>query len=273
MKNTNIGVANLVVSNKLKESYFSNNLIEESKKLTTDFFSVVKSSPILQLEFKVFNNLENKHIADDLAATRYIDSNIKLFEVYTLDEIDAEREKLNKFLLEGVVPEISNVEYDLNRIDLYNAIDNLITESLNDYDKIDVDTIHESFTLVLNHIKTPRKQLVESVEEQHKDLNEKVIEIAITKFNEKYDSLNEGDKNLLKRLIKSNSGEKKELLEEYRVDILTILENVNKKEVEDEKREKVLKAIKKISEIKYNSKTINDDIINFHEFKKEIINS
>ena len=274
MKSTNIGIANLVVSNKLKESYFSNNLLEESKKVTTDFFDVVKGSPVLQLEFKVFNNLENKHIENDLAATRYIDSNIKLFEVYTIAEIDAEREKLNKFVLENVVPTITDADYDLNKIELYNAIDTLINESLNDYDKINVDDIHEAFTLVLNHIKTPKKQLVESVEaSDEKELNEEVIEIAITKFNEKYDSLNEGDKNLLKKLIKSNVGEKRELLEEYRTDILSILENVNKKEVEDTKREKVLKAIKKISEIKYNSKTINDDIINFHEFKKEIINS
>ena len=84
MKNTNIGIANLVISNKLKESYFNNNLIEESKKLTTDFLDIVKSSPILQLEFKVFNNLDNKVIENDLIATRYIDSNIKLFEIYTI---------------------------------------------------------------------------------------------------------------------------------------------------------------------------------------------
>jgi len=79
MKNINIGIVNLMISNKLKDSYFTNTLIEESKKATLDFFNVVKNSPILQLEFNVFNNLENKHIGDDLAATRYIDSNIKLF--------------------------------------------------------------------------------------------------------------------------------------------------------------------------------------------------
>ena len=75
MKNTNIGIANLVISRKLKDSYFNNSLIEESKKLTTDFFDVVKSSPILQLEFKVFNNLENKHIESDLIANRVLSLN------------------------------------------------------------------------------------------------------------------------------------------------------------------------------------------------------
>ena len=127
MKNANIGIANLVVSNKLRDSYFNNTLIEESKKLTTDFFEVVKSSPILQLEFKVFNNLENKTIENELLATRNIDSNIKLFEVYTIREIQKEHEKLQTYIDE-------NQELDEDRIKLYEAISNLITESLNDTD-------------------------------------------------------------------------------------------------------------------------------------------
>jgi hypothetical protein len=260
MKNTNIGVANLVISKKLKDSYFNHSLIEESKKLTTDFFDVVKGSPILQLEFKVFNNLENKHIENDLAATRYIDSNIKLFEIYTINEIDKEREKLNEFLTEDIS------DQDQKRVNLYNAIDALITESLNDYDKIDVDAMHESFNLVLNHIKTPKAQtLTENVDA--KPIDEEVLEIAIEKFNEKYDTLNEGDKNLLKRLINSSDKDKETLLEEYKTDSLNILEGIQK----DKAEEKITKAIQKIKEMKYNSKTVNDDIISLHELKKELL--
>ena len=98
MKSINIGIVNLVVSKKLKDAYFSNSLIEESKEITNDFFNVVKNSPILQLEFKVFNNIENKHIENDLTATRYIDNNIKLFEVWTLQEVEKEHDKLKPFL-------------------------------------------------------------------------------------------------------------------------------------------------------------------------------
>jgi hypothetical protein len=243
----------------LKDSYFNHSLIEESKKLTTDFFDVVKKSPILQLEFKVFSNLENKHIENDLEATRYIDSNIKLFEVYTIAEIDAEREKLNEFAQSG------SIVAELERASLYNAIDNLITESINDYDKIDVDVIHESFNFVLNHIKTPKKVLVESVDV--KPINEDVLEIAIEKFNERYDTLNESDKNLLKRLIKSTDKEKETLLEEYKTDSLNLLEGIQK----DKAEEKITKAILKIKEMKFNSKTVNDDIISLHEFKKELL--
>jgi hypothetical protein len=266
MKNTNIGIANLVISNQLKRSYFNGNLLDESKKLTADFLDVVKNSPILQLEFKVFNGIDGKHIDNDLAATRYIDNNIKLFEVYTIAEIDAEREKLTSFLTEEKV--IDNQE----KIALYNAIDVLITESLNDYDKIDVDALHESFTLVLNHIKEPKKkELIENVET--KPVDETVIEIAVEKFNERYDSLNEDDKNLLKKLIKSTDNEKQALLEAYKTESLSILEAVTKESA----KEGVAKAIQKIREMNYKTnslefkRNIDDDIISLHELKKELL--
>lgn len=259
MKNANIGIVNLIISNKLKDSYFNNNLIEESKKVTFDFFDIVKNSPLLQLEFKVFNNMESKHIENDLAATRYIDSNIKLFEVYTPEEIDREREKLNKFITEDVVP------VNDEKVLLYNAIDNLIKESLNDYDKVDVDCIHESFEIVLNHIKTPKKVLVEHVDVE--PIDNDVIEIAVDKFNEKYDTLNEDDKNLLKTLIKATDSEKEALLESFKNESLAILEGITKESAKDN----VTKAIQKIKEMIYRKEDADDNIISLHELKKELL--
>jgi hypothetical protein len=255
MKNANIGIANLIISNKLKESYFNQNLIEESKKLAFDFLDIVKNSPILQLEFKVFNNIENKHIDSDLTATRYIDNNIKLFEIYTIKEIDAEREKLKSFIGEALIP------IDNKKVMLYHAIDNLIRETLNNPDDVNVDIIHESFTIVLNHIKENKKVIVESVE--NKQVNEEIIEIAVDKFNQKYDTLNEDDKNLLQKLIKSNVEQKKELLESYKNENLIILESVNK----DSIKTSITTAISKINEMSFNPEKVDDDIISLHELK------
>lgn len=256
MKNINIGIVNLVVSKKLKDAYFNNSLIEESKQITNEFFTVVKKSPILQLEFKVFNNLETKHIENDLAATRYIDNNIKLFEVYTLPEISEEHKKLVPFLTE-------DVEIDDNKVKLYIAIDNLIKESLSNYDDIDVDNIHESFEVVLSHVKTQKKNLLENVDA----INDDVVEIAVDKFNEKYDSLNESDKSLLQILIKSTPEEKQALLETYKNESLVILEGINKSNYKDS----VTKAIQKIKEMVFNSEKVDDDIISLHELKKELL--
>jgi len=258
MKNVNIGIANLIVSNKLKDSYFSNKLIEESKAFTSDFISVVKESPILQLEFKVFDNIENKHIESELAATRYIDNNIKLFEVYTIEEIDAERAKLNKFLSEEIVP-IEN-----KRVELYEAIDELITESLSNYDSVNVDKIHESFIIVLNHIREPKKALIEN-NVNAELIDESIIEIAVGKYNEKYKSLDENDKNLLQALIKSD--DKEELLENYKKECLVLLENINNNSV----KENIDKAIQKVKEMKFSKEKVVDDIISLHELKKDLL--
>lgn len=259
MKNVNIGIANLIISNKLQESYFNDKLIIESKKIAFDFFEVIKSSPILQLEFKVFNSIEGKHIENELFAKEYVDNNIKLFEVYTLDEIETERTKLNDFISEDILP------VNDEKIELYNAINTLITESLKVSDEVDVDSIHESFTYVFNHIKTPKKALLENVDVEL--INEDVIEIAVGNFNEKYSSLNENDKELLRTLIKSNTKEKKVLLESYKTETLSILEGIDKANVQDN----ITKAIQKIKEMAYSKKTVDDSIIGLHELKKELL--
>lgn len=259
MKNVNIGIVNLIISNKLKESYFNDNLIEESKKVTSDFFDVVKSSPVLQLEFKVFNNIEGKNIENELLAKDYVDNNIKLFEVYTIEEIDAERAKLKKFINEKAIP------VDNDRMSLYEAIDDLITETLENTTNIDVDKMHEAFSLIMEHIKTPKKVLLENVDVEL--VNEDVIEIAVEKFNEKYDSLNEEDKDLLKTLIKSTDKEKETLLETYKSESLEILEGVDKGKAKDN----IEKAIQKINEMVYDKKDVDDNIIGLHELKKELV--
>jgi len=265
MKNVNIGIANLMVSNKLNESYFNEKLIGESKKIAFDFLDVVKKSPILQLEFKVYNNIDGKHIENEILAKEYIDKHIKLFEVYTLEEIEAEHKKLTEFLTENVIPNITEADYNLEKIDLYNAIDTLIAESLKLSEDVDVDEIHEAFSLVFNHVKSERKGLLENVDVE--PINEDVLEIAVGKFNEKYASLDESDRELLKTLIKADWREKKALLETYKTETLGILEGIDKENVQDN----ITKAIDKIKEMVYNKKDIDDNIIGLHEFKKELL--
>jgi len=261
MKNVNIGIANLIISNKLNESYFNNESVGESKKIASDFLDVVKKSPILQLEFKVYNNIEGKHIENELMAKEYIDNHIELFEVYTIEEIQAERAKLNILISENN----DRFLVDDEKIELYTAIDTLITESLKVGNDVDVDKIHESFNLVFNHVKSPKKALLENVDVE--PVNEDVIEIAVGKFNKKYASLDESDKELLKTLIKANWREKKALLETYKTETLIILEGVDKENVQDN----ITKAIEKIKEMVYNGKTVDDNIIGLHDFKKELL--
>jgi hypothetical protein len=267
MNNVNIGNANFIISNKLKESYFNNTLISESKKVAFDFLDVVKNSPALQLEFKVFNSIENTHIESEMLAGKYIDEAIDTFQTFTIEEIDAERQKLYGFIQEEMFTELTEPNYNLEKVKLYDAIDTLITESLNAGVDADIDKIHESYALVLNHIKEPKKVLTEVADIDVELINENVLEIATDKFNEKYSTLIEEDKKLLQTLIKSTSEEKKNLLETYKNETLAILEGIS----DDNAKDGIAKAILKIKEMVYNQKEVDDHIIGLHELKKELL--
>jgi len=261
MQSINIGIVNLVVSKKLKDAYFSNTLIEESKQLTNSFFNIVKNSPILQLEFKVFSNIENKHIENDMIATRYIDNNIKLFEVWTLNELEKEHKKLTPFLTE-------DIQVDDDKVELYIAVGNLIKESLSNYDIVDVDNIHESFETVLKHVKNI-KQNISEVVEPIELISEDVIEIAVNKFNSKYESLSENDRTLLQKLINSDDKAKENLLENYKNESISILESVHEENAIV--KDRVANTVKALKEMKFSSESVDDDIIRLHELKKDLL--
>ena len=258
MENFNIGIVNLLVSTKLKDAYFNGNLIEESKKITTNFLDVVKNSPYLQMEFNVFNSIESKIIESEVLAKEYIDEQIDLFEVFTIEEIDAEREKLIQFVTEDILP-------NNDKVNLYQAIDTLIHETHENHLKKDIDKMHEALVLVLEHVRTPKKSLIENVDVE--PINESVLEIAVGKFNEKYGDLSESDTDLLKILIKSNDKEKESLLETMKNENLVILEGIEK----DNTNDNITKAIQKIKEMIYDKKNVDDNIIGLHELKKELL--
>jgi len=254
MENVNVGIVNLIIANELKNSFSKNELNESVQTLTKELLSIIKESPILQLEYKVINNIENKFIENELAATRYIDNNIKLFEIYTIDEIEKEHNKLK-----GLVNE--NITVDDERLDLYNSIHTLIIESLNDYEKINVDEIHEAFTYTLNHVRTPKNNKTLTNDDS---INESIIEIAIDKYNQKYSSLNEEEKSLIKKLASSNEREKRELFESYRNENISIFKGIEENGIE----EKVSKTLVKLNEMTFNKETAIDDILKLYELKE-----
>lgn len=266
MEDINVGIANLIISEKLKNSYFNDSLIEESKKITHDFLEVLRNSPILQLEFKVFNNIENKHIENDVSATRYIDNNIKLFEIFTINEINKEHEQFLPFIDENINDGIET-KYQ-KKINLYNAIFSLIKESITDYNNVDVNEMHNSFSHVLNHIKTPKKKNTE-INSENNVINENVIEIAVDKFNEKYENLDENDRNLFQILTILDGDGKVDLFETYKKDTLDTLEKVK----ESENNTSITAAINKIEKMVYETyePKVIDDIISLYELKKGLV--
>lgn len=259
MENINVGVVTYIISNILKENYFNNNLINESKQLVNELFDIINESPILQLEFSVYNNIENKYIDNELMASRYIDNNIKLFEIYTIDEINDEHDKLKNIINETPV----NIEPKTNK--LHESINELIKQSIDDYENIDVDKLHESFSFILNHIMKPKNQTNSNSDV----INEDVIEIAVDKFNEKFSVLNEDERNLFNKLINYNMDEKQSFFNTLKTETISLLEDISNNEIVD----KVNTAITTLNETKCDSNNIDDNIIKLFELNKSIIQS
>jgi vacuolar-type H+-ATPase subunit H len=262
MKNINVDIVKTIILNKLNDSLLNNNLLNESKEILTNFFNIVKDSPILQLEYKIFKNLKNKYIDNDIIATRYIDNNIKLFENYSKEDIINEHNKLNNFINESDLNIISKNDLQLNE-----SIINLIFEiSKKDENIPDIDLIHESFLNILNYVKS-NKNITENIINENNNYNNNIIEIAIDKFNKKYDDvLNENEKNIFKLLINSTKEEKKSLLENLKTEIVSILENIKN----DDINYKINESIEKINKMDYNQKTINEDIITLNDLKSNL---
>jgi len=252
MNNINIGIANLVISNKIIE-----NNLNEGVGMVSEIYDILKDSELLQLEFNVFDNIENKTISDDIKAMRYVDNNIKLFETYTTQELNDEHLKLKKFIKKDEIKKV-----DKYRLQLFESIGNLIQESLKISTDVDVNIIHESLDFVIDHIK--KEKITESkIEEEI--YSDEVIEIAMSKFNEKYSELNESELEFIKKVI--NCNDKKELFNELIAENTLLLKSIG----ENENSDKIAKTINRINEMKYKEETFNDDILKLYELRMGIL--
>ncbi len=261
MKATNIGIVKAVISKKMSNDFITEGTVDKSKSSAQQFLKIVDDSPILQLEYKVYDRLENKTISSDIAATRYIDNNLSLFESYSQADLEKEHQKIKDFIDETVAL-IDNEKYKL-----YESIGSLIFETLNK-DNPDVDLIHESFTTVLNHVKKEKeivKEEIEVVIPENID-SERLIEVAISTFSKKYDNLNEEDISLIKTVVIADDGERKNMFETLKTTNISLLENTDKNGMED----KIHETIDRIKKMEYKDDSVVKNILSLHQLKNDL---
>lgn len=255
------GLVKSTTSLYLNESKVNNDL--------KDFLKIVKSSPVLTLEYIIYKNIENKHIPDDVLATRYIDENISLLKKYSKKEILNENEKLSIFQKE--------YEISKEKQNLYESISTIILENTPDNTYKNVDKIHGAFENVLTYIKTNKKENElnenKSLFEEYKDkyLNiDFIFNNAIKKFNDKYSHLSEGEKRILKVFIKEDIGEKEKLFNSLINETLEKVNNLLLTEESADISNKLQKVKEKITEMKFNEETVVDDIVKVNNLKESL---
>lgn len=191
----NFGEIKNAFNNILAESVVAKN--DEKKDIFKKYVSFIKENEILKTQFFVYTNIENKIEPDMVKAVQYVKENIDLFSKYPKKEIlESNKKLINLISLENHVGEQS---------DLYENISTLIfTEKTAN----NIDSIIEATNKVANYIVNNKEKVVsESI-----DLpNTMLSSIMVDKYNQKYGSLDESDKKILKVLIESTDDEKKEV--------------------------------------------------------------
>ncbi len=266
-KKTNFGYIKDSLVKNASSLYLNENKIDKTLK---EFLNVVKSSPILTLEFIVYKNIENKYISDDVLATRYIDENISMLKDFTKKEIIEENDKLSNFINEDYV-------IDNHKSRLYESIESIIIENSKESKYKNIDKIHGSFEYILNHIKNNKANDIiqenKSVFEEYKDkyLNtDFIFNNAVKKFNEKYSHLSEGEKRVLKVIINEQEDKKELLFNEIINETIDKVDTMLKAEDDPNISNKLIKVKTKINEMKFNKETLIDDIVKLNALKESL---
>lgn len=205
MKVNNIDITKTVQNFGKLKNMFNNMLVEgmvtkdnKSKDLFKSYVKSIKENEILRTQFLIYNNIENKIETNDFKATQFVQESISLMNKFSKDEIIKANSKLAESLL-------WEQEVDNHLEELHENITTLIfTEKTPNT----IDTIIEATAKVVDYIKNNKpKEVNESIE-----LPVSMIStIMVDKYNEKYASLDESEKAVLKALIESDDNQKKEV--------------------------------------------------------------
>lgn len=178
----------------LAEGVVSKN--DTHKLLFKKYIKSIKESNILKTQFLVYHNLENKIEENEFKATEFVKANIEMLAKFKKNEIlEANLKLATPTLFEG------ESNYDLEKLH-----ENISTLIFTERTPENIDTIIEATSSVVKYIQENKKQpIVEALEMP----NGIISAVMVDKYNAKYATLDESQKQILKVLIDATEEEKK----------------------------------------------------------------
>lgn len=241
----NFGKIKNVFNGILVEGIVSKN--DTNKLLFKKYIKTIKESNILTTQFLVYNNIENKVESDLTSANIFVSENIKLLEKFKISDILTENKKLLELSkdIEGKL----NDEYNQSLSNLHESITNLIFTKRT---AKNVDTVTNDIRKIVDYIKENKSKEINEVIDLPMSF---VSSLMVDKYNEKYSTLDESEKEILKALIDSNDEKKKEV---YSVTVRECIDLINEKlkNSDLDTKDKLLRAKDKLLNDKLN---VNED--------------
>lgn len=256
----NFGTIKDIYASVLVESKLSND--DKGKTLYKKFIKLLGENEILKSQFIVYKNIENRSFVSESSASDYLKENISVLSKYSKKEITRENKKLVK-LLEDNGYNLENTE----ERELHKGIHSLISEKKT---AVNINKLHESFGMVRDWLlvdkdsKETKEYVRENIDPQ------KFLEIAVNDYNEKYGTLTEEEKDIIKVLRKGEESSINDLVNKLvKENIELINEHLKKYGNNLEMKEKLLSTKDVVYGMVDNNKnSFNENVLELLELKK-----
>ena len=223
---------------------------DANKQLFKNYIQTIKENEILKTQFLVYDSIENKVEENDFKATLFLQENIDLLKKFSKKDIT----EANLTLAKPILFEQGKGDTKYFKENLHEDIATLIFTERNTKN---IDKIVEATANVINYIKANKKaEITEAINLPSSMLSTMMVD----KYNEKYSSLDENEKQILKVLIDSNDEQKKQV---YTTTIRECIDLVNEKLKTSD-----LDAKDKLLRVK--DKLLNDKLEINEDFSKNI---
>lgn len=242
------------VKSKLNKAY-SQDLIDNTnnyKKLYEEFLKTIKSSPVLMLEYTIYENLK-KHNLDYNESLRFIEANISALSKIDKTTLLKENKKLEKF-------DLKEIQLSEDKIKLNENIENVINESV--FKKItNVNKLHESVNFLIESLTKKEETQLKKSDKNFKISH--VFNLAKKKLEEKFSNLEQDEMEVISTFIKGDEKNKKTIFENYKKSTKNFL----LKEKDNISSEVLTETFNFIDTLEYNTDTAINNLSKLFEIK------
>jgi len=254
---SNFGKIKTLYNNILVESIVNKN--DENKGLFKTYVKTLNENKILKDQFLMYNLIENKIEPNEMKAKLFIEECINHFSKYNKNEILNENSKLVLDLL------FQNDITDYDKKELHENITNLIFTNKTPET---IESIVESTSYLINYVMNNKKK---EINETYGYPNSLLASLATDEFNEEYANVSEDEKNIISRIMESNSDETREtLLKEYNEECVKLIDESLLNEADDSIKDKLSNAKDKLLKQTYNADTFTTDINKLLNLKESL---
>jgi len=208
-------------------------LMRENKSLTLEsFVEKTNASPNLKKQQLIFKNIQEcKPFSKERLAERFINQNLSMFNKSNWQEMLKENKAVRKALLGN--PDISHVQAKEDG-KIFEAINTLI-ESVTNKAFSNFEGEAEAYDMIVSHL--TREVVKENASAEVDDapsINSAwkyITKSAVSNFNERYDHLNESEKEVLTILLSGDNG-KVEYFEDIRNENIKMIDSLLENDVD-----------------------------------------